>query len=58
MIKILFEENDSELINKLSKIFEVTEAREIKLSNITEKIYNELHNLAESLDVMGDLPGI
>lgn len=58
LIKVLFEENDAELIKKLSKIFEITEAREVKLSSITEKIYDELHILAESLDVMGDLKGI
>ena len=50
LLKILFEENDLILINKFSKIFGITEAREVKLSNVTENIYKQLHNLAESID--------
>jgi hypothetical protein len=57
MIELLFEQHDIELVNKLSKIFEKTEARETKLSNITEKIYKELHALAQSIDVMGTQKG-
>ena len=52
MIETLFEERDTELIKKLTKLLEVTETREMKLSNITEKIYKQLNDLAQSLDVM------
>ena len=48
----LFEVEDLELVNKLTSLLNLTNNRESKVSNVTEKLYSELENMSKQLRKM------
>lgn len=48
----LFEVEDLELVDKLTSLLNLTNNRESKVSNVTDRLYSELENMSRQLKKM------